>query len=96
MLNIDGTSQCNRTDAGDEAKAHCKKMKVRTYVCCFFQHTILPLVVALWADNNNVTTLSNYHSPAVCIKGNGVLQKRKVNKGNGNGTLYDPKGSSLL
>jgi hypothetical protein len=46
----------------------------------FFQHKILPLVVVLYVDNNNVTTLSNYHSPEVCAKGNGALQRRKVNR----------------
>ena len=45
-----------------------------------FQHKILSLAVALWADNNNVTTLSNYHSPEVCAKDNGVLRRRKVSE----------------
>jgi hypothetical protein len=79
-LNMVGTSQCNRTGAGDEVKAQRNKMKVGTYECSFFQHKTLPLLVALWADNNIVTTLSNYHSPEICAEGSGVSRRRKVNK----------------
>ena len=72
-LNMVGTSQVNRTGAGNKVKAQQKKMKVGTYESCFFQHTILPLVIGLWADNTIVTTLSNYHSPEICTKGRGLL-----------------------
>ena len=77
-LNMVGTSQVNRTWAGAEVKAQQKKMKVGTYECFFFQHDTLPLLVALWADNNIVTTLSNYHGPEICIKCSGLLRRRKV------------------
>jgi hypothetical protein len=79
-LNMIGTSQVNRTSAGKEVKAQRTKMKVGTYECCFFQHKTKPLLVALWADNNIVTTLSNYHSPVICTEGSGLLRRRKVGK----------------
>jgi hypothetical protein len=79
-LNMVGTSQCNRTGAGKEVKAQRKKMKIGSYEGCFFQHKTLPLLVGLWADNNIVTTLSNYHSPEICAEGSGVLRRKKVNK----------------
>ena len=45
-----------------------------------FQHDSLPLLVALWADNNIVTTLYNYHGPEICMEGSVLLQRRKVGK----------------
>ena len=79
-LNMVGMSQVNRTGARAEVKKQRIKMKVGTYECCFFQHDTLPLLVALWADNNIVTTLSNYHGPEICTKGSGLLRRRKVGK----------------
>ena len=79
-FNTVGTSQVNRAGAAVEVKAQQKKMKVGTYECCSFQHDSLPLLVALWADNNIVTMLSNYHGPEICIEGSGLLQRRKVGK----------------
>mmetsp|Transcript_29715 Transcript_29715/g.54805 ORF Transcript_29715/g.54805 Transcript_29715/m.54805 type:complete len:295 (+) Transcript_29715:1717-2601(+) len=38
---------------------------------------IMPLCFALWADNNIVKTLSNYHSPIILPDGSGVLKKKK-------------------
>ena len=79
-LNMDGTSQVNLTGAGDKVKAQRTKMNIGTYESWFFQHKPLPLLVALWADNNIVTMLSNYHGPEICIEGSGLLQRRKVGK----------------
>ena len=44
-----------------------------------FQHINLPLVFAMWSDNNIVKTLSNFHSPEILPAGSAVRRKRKVN-----------------
>ena len=54
------------------------EMKVGTYETRFFQHRMKNLVFALWADNNIVKTLSNFHSPELLEAGHGVLRRRRV------------------
>jgi hypothetical protein len=44
----------------------------------FFQHQMKNLVFALWANNNIVKTLSNFHSPELLEAGSGVLQRQRV------------------
>ena len=43
---------------------------------CFFQHRVESLCYAMWADNNIVRTLSNFHSPKILAEG--LNRKRKV------------------
>ena len=78
-INMVGTTQSNRV--GADVKEERKRMKVGTYECVFYQHNELPLCVALWADNNIVTTLSNFHSPTVLQEGEGMLHRKKGGDG---------------
>ena len=76
LFNLVGTCQSSRTGADD---AEIKKaMKVGTYECVMFQHRMLNLCFSLWADNNIVKTLSNFHSPTILKVGEGVLRRRRV------------------
>jgi hypothetical protein len=73
-INMVGTSQSDRTGA-DVADARADMM-IGTYESVFFQHNTHPLVYAMWADNNIVKTLSNFHLPIVLAEGEGVLRKK--------------------
>ena len=42
-----------------------------------FQHNLYDICVALWGDNNCVTTLSNYHPPEFLEADDGMLRRRK-------------------
>ena len=79
LINMIGTVQSNRTGPGDTGKADIKneEVKKRTYASLFYQHKDKPLTYAIWADNNFVRVLSNYHSPKVIL--GGVKRKRWVN-----------------
>ena len=70
-----GTAQANRT--GADVNEEKNKMKVGSYECVCFQHDTMPLCFAMWADNNIVKTLSNYHSPTILPEGSGVMRKKK-------------------
>jgi hypothetical protein len=74
-MNMVGTMQDNRT--GAETKAKKKGMKNCTYESVMFQHDNLPLVVALWADNNIVRTMSNFHSPEIIE--DGLMRRKRIN-----------------
>ena len=70
-----GTTQANRI--GADVKTERKRMKKGTYECVCYQHNNLPLCVALWADNNIVTTMFNYHMPAFLGVEEGMLRRKK-------------------
>ncbi len=72
-FNFLGTCQNDRCGAGPMLKKAKSEMKVGTYETRFFQHRMKNLVFALWADNNIVKTLSNFHSPELLEAGHGVL-----------------------
>jgi len=76
LMNMVRTAQENRT--GAETKEKKKMMKVSSYESLIFQHDKEDLRYAMWADNNIVRTLSNFHSPEILEAG--LKRKRKVNK----------------
>ena len=75
-INMVGTAQANRV--GADVDAIKKAMKIGTYQSEIFQHKDLPLVFAMWSDNNIVKNLSNFHSPQILPAGSAVRRKRKV------------------
>ncbi len=75
LINMVGTSNENRARA--KAKRRKKEMKMGTYECVF-QHRAESLCYAMWADNNIVYTLSNFHSPKILAEG--PKRKRKVDR----------------
>ena len=75
LFNMVGTAQANRS--GADVKPEIAEMKIGSYESWCFQHKWLPLCSALWADNNIVKTLSNYHTPNILPEGAGVLRKKK-------------------
>jgi len=78
LMNMVGTAQDNRT--GVETKEEKKNMKVGSYESAVFQHNMEDLCYAMWADNNIVRTLSNFHSLEILEAGLGLKRRRKVNK----------------
>ncbi len=60
-MNMVRTMQDNQT--GVNTKGKKKGMKKCMYEFVLFQHNYLPLLVALWSDNNIVRTMSNFHPP---------------------------------
>ena len=52
-------------------------MKCNSYDGVCYVHNKYDLCVALWADNNIVTTLSNYHPPEFLEADSGMLRKKK-------------------
>ena len=79
MINMVGMLQSNRT--GDEVKDVREAMKKGTYESVQFQHKDNLLSFSLWLDNSVVKMLSNFHSPIVCSKKDGVLQKKRGEDG---------------
>jgi hypothetical protein len=77
-INLVGTCQTDRTGAGKAAKIDKKSMKKGTYESILYQHRVKALCYAMWADNNIVKTLSNFHSPEILAVGAGVLRRRRV------------------
>ena len=55
-------------------------MTIGAYESNMFQHNTLPLVFALWSDNNIVKTLSNFHSPTILAEGHGVRRRKRVGR----------------
>ena len=75
-INVVGTTQTNRCGPdGALVKKAKTVLKVRSYESIFFYHKFKPLCVALWGDNNIVTTLSNHHPPRLLRAGTGVHRR---------------------
>ena len=53
------------------------EIKKGTHESLLYQHKTKPLVFAVWADNNFVRTLSNFHSPSIV---QGRMKRRKRNE----------------
>jgi hypothetical protein len=75
QLNMVGTSQSNRV--GAKIKDILDKMKGRTYKSKIWEHNSKNLVVAAWADNAIMMTLSNYHAATVMEAEDGLMRRAK-------------------
>jgi hypothetical protein len=66
-MNMVGTVQSSRTGGGRLGKAAIKDKEILkgTHKSLLYQHNTKPLLHAVWADNNFVKTLSNFHSPTI-------------------------------
>jgi hypothetical protein len=68
--------------SGYASKDDKKTMKIGSYESIIYQHRVknLSFTLWLWADNNIVKTLSNFHSPEVlaAAAGSGMLRRRRV------------------
>jgi hypothetical protein len=75
-MNMVGTVQSSRTGGGWLGKAAIKAKEIEkgTHESLLYQHNTKPLLHAVWADNNFVKTLSNFHSPTIVEGG----MKRRV------------------
>ena len=63
-INVVGTTQTDHCGPNKALVMEEKtKLKVRSYDSVFFHHKFKPLCVALWRNNNLVTTLSHHHPP---------------------------------
>jgi hypothetical protein len=62
-----GTIQSSRTGGGRLGKAAIKAKEIEkgTHESHLYQHNTNTLLHAVWADNNFVKTLSNFHSPTI-------------------------------
>jgi hypothetical protein len=71
-----GTVESSRTGGGRLGKAANKDKEIEkgTHKSLLYQHSTKPLLHAVWADNNFVKTLSNFHSPTIVEGG----MKRRV------------------
>ena len=69
-INMVGTCQTDRCGAGPLGRATVTErgIKVGTHATVLYQHKDKPLTYAIWADNNFVKTLSNFHG-AVLLRG---------------------------
>ena len=76
-INMVGTVQANRTGGGKKGMEDLSKKVIKkgSYESLFYQHKDEGLTYAIWADNNFVKTLSNFHSPTI-VQG-GVKRKRR-------------------
>jgi hypothetical protein len=77
MINMVGTTQSNRTGADVKDWLNSPNLKIGSYESVCWQHNLMPLCYSMWADNNIVKTLSNYHRPER-IK-DALRRKRKIN-----------------
>ena len=77
-MNMVGTCQSDRTGACEAAKEEKKGMKEGTYESVLFQHKDKPLTYTMWADNNIMKTLSNFHAPGILPVGRGLKRRRRV------------------
>ena len=75
-MNFVGT--CQRGRVGANVDDDFKQMKVGTYDSVMYQHRTKPLSYTIWADNNLVKTLSNFHTPKILPAGAGVCRRRRV------------------
>ena len=53
-------------------------LKVGDYGSLFYQHNEEPLVYTVWADNNFVKVLSNFHLPRIIV--DGLQQKKQIDE----------------
>jgi hypothetical protein len=68
FINMIGTVQTSsRSRAGALVKEAIKSGAIEKgdHESLLYQHKTKPLVFAVWADNNFVKTLSNFHSPTI-------------------------------
>ena len=77
-MNMVGTCQSDRSGGGYASKEDKRRMKVGSYESIIYQHREKNLCFAMWADNNIVKTLSNFHSPEILAAGAGMLRRRRV------------------
>ena len=77
-INMVSTVQSNRTGGGSLGVAAIKQKETQkgNHKSLLYQHNSKPLTYAIWADNNFVKTLSNFHSPAILEEG---IKRRKRN-----------------
>ena len=75
-VNMVGTVQSSRTGGDWLGKLAIKEGEIEkgTHKSLLYQHKTKPIVHAVWADNNFVKTLSNFHSPTIIEGG----MKRRV------------------
>jgi hypothetical protein len=66
-MNMVGTVQSSRTGGGRLGKAAIKDKEIENSIhrSLLYQHNTKPLLHAIWAENNFVKTLSNFHSPTI-------------------------------
>ena len=75
-INMVGTVQSSRTGGGKLGKLAIKEGELEKGIhkSLLYQHKTKLIVHAVWADNNFVKTLSNFHSPTIVQGG----MKRRV------------------
>jgi hypothetical protein len=78
-INMVGTVQSNRTGGGKQGVEDINALNKASYDMLFYQHAYEPLTYTIWADNNFVKTLSNFHAPTVSV--GGVKRKRRNDDG---------------
>jgi hypothetical protein len=61
-MNLVGTCQTDRSGGGAASQGDKKDLEIGSYDSVMYQHSCLNLCFAMWADNNIVKTLSNFHS----------------------------------
>jgi hypothetical protein len=67
-LNMVGTVQSSRTGGGYLGEAAIKEKEIEKGThnkSLLYQHNTKQLVHAVWADNNFIKTLSDFHSPSI-------------------------------
>ena len=77
LMNFVGTCQSDQTRA--EVAEAKKGTTIGNYKSIMFQHKTKCLSYAMWAHNNIVKTLSNFHSPKVLSAPEGMLYIPRVN-----------------
>ena len=75
-MNMVGTAQADRSGARPIINEKKKYMTINSFETTLVQHNSLPLLFSIWADNNFVRTLSNFHPPQI-IEG-GIKRRRKI------------------
>ena len=75
-VNMVSTVQSNRTGGGSLLAAAIEQKEIQrgTHESLLYQHNSKPLTYTIWADNNFVKTLSNFHSSAIL---EGGIKRRK-------------------
>ena len=77
-LNMVGTLQSNRIGDGPRGVEGTKEeLTIGDYNSLFYQHKTEFLTYSIWADNNYVKILSNFHLPIITV--GGLNWKRRIN-----------------